>query len=347
MHYRKLGNTDLEISLIGLGTMTWGEQNTLEQAMEQLDIAFEKGINFIDTAELYPVPPHPKTQGLTEQYIGIWLQQKNIREQIILASKVAGPGIFHIRDGKSRLNKKNITQALEDSLIRLKTDYLDLYQVHWPDRKANFFGKLGYLYLPDAEDTVTIQETLSILASFVKAGKIRHIGISNETPWGTMQYLTQAQQHHYPKIVSIQNPYNLLNRSFEIGLSEFSHREQIGLLAYSPLGFGVLSGKYLNHQKQPNARLNLPKFSGYTRYFSVQGIAATQAYVNLAYEHRIKPAQLALAFIHSRPFTSSTIIGATDTLQLIENINSIETVLNKDILTKIEQIHELYSNPCP
>ena len=346
MKYKTLGNTDIKTSLICLGTMTFGEQNSEPEAHQQMDLALDYGINFFDTAELYAIPPKPETQGLTERYIGSWFKKHNNRDKIVLASKVAGPGagwIDHIRNGP-RLNREHMTAALDASLSRLQTDYIYLYQIHWPERNTNYFGKLGYEH--DAtEQVIKIEETLSVLNDFVKAGKIRQIGISNETPWGVMQYLMLAEKHNWPRIVSIQNPYNLLNRSFEIGLSEMAIREQVGLLAYSPLGFGVLSGKYLNNQKPDGARLSL--FPDYMRYSNENGIAATAAYAELAKDNNLTPTQLALAFINQQQFTTANIIGATTLEQLKENIETVDIVLAEDVLNEIELIHQRYTIPCP
>ncbi|MGV6816342.1 MAG: NADP(H)-dependent aldo-keto reductase [Thiotrichales bacterium] len=345
MKYRKLGNTNIDVSVICLGTMTYGEQNTEAQAHEQLDFAVSQGVNFIDTAELYAVPPKPETYGLTEQYIGSWLQQHGNRDQLIIASKVAGPGEFvrHIRGGP-QLNRQHMTEALNNSLKRLQTDYLDLYQIHWPSRPTNYFGQLGF-ECADLADGTPIEETLEVLNDFVQAGKVRHIGISNETPWGTMKYLELAERYGWPRIVSVQNPYSLLNRSYEVGLAEVSCRENAGLLAYSPLGFGVLSGKYLDNSAAPDARLNL--YKNYDRYSNEQGVAATRAYVELARSQGLTPAVLALAFVNSRPFLTSNIIGATTMAQLRENIASIDIDLTEEVLAGIEEIHQQYSNPCP
>jgi aryl-alcohol dehydrogenase-like predicted oxidoreductase len=346
MKYVELGNTSIEVSKICLGTMTWGEQNTSDQAFEQLDLAMESGINFIDTAELYPIPPKGETYGDTEYIIGDWMQKRNNRDEIILASKVCGKSNWtpHIREGKACFDRSNINAAIDASLTRLKTDYIDLYQLHWPDRNSNFFGKLGYIHAED-EDIPSMEETLETLDDLVKAGKIRHIGLSNETPWGTMQMLKLAEQKNLPKIVSIQNPYSLLNRSFEIGLAEIACREKVGLLPYSPLGFGVLSGKYLDGKMPNGSRLKL--FREYNRYTKEQGVKATEAYVALAKEHNLKPAQMALAFCNTRPFVTSTIVGATTLEQLEENIESIDVELSDEVLDGIEQIHIVYSNPSP
>ena len=346
MEYNNLGQTDIKVSQICLGTMTWGEQNTEEEAHQQLNYAIESGINFIDVAEMYPVPPREETYGLTESYIGNWLSKRKDREKIILASKVAAKAEWlpYIRGGQIKLDKKNIVQALEDSLRRLKTDYIDLYQMHWPDRDTNFFGKLAYYHAPE-KDGIPIAETLAVLDELVKQGKIRAIGISNETPWGCAEYLRISREKELPRIVSIQNPYNLLNRTFEIGISEFSHREQVGLLAYSPLAFGALSGKYLNNQKPEGARLTL--FERFNRYLNPQATKATEAYVNLAKKNDLDPSQMALSYVSSRPFLTSNIIGATSMEQLKMDIESINIELSDDVIKDIESIHEKIPNPAP
>lgn len=350
MQYRQLGNSDLTISELCLGTMTWGEQNTQDEAFEQLDYAVAQGINFIDTAEMYPVPPKPETQGATETIIGNWLAARANRDKVIIASKVSGraPWLSYIRDdmnnGETRLNRQNISAAIDTSLQRLQTDYLDVYQLHWPDRQTNYFGQLGYKH-PKDDDGVELVETLSAMADLVKAGKIRHIGLSNETPWGLMQYLRLAEQHNLPKPVSIQNPYNLLNRTFEVGLAECALRENVPLLAYSPLAFGVLSGKYLNGARPENARLSL--FDRFIRYTGNEADAAVEAYLNVAKKHNLDAAQMALAFVNRQPFLGSNIIGATSMQQLKSNIASAEVVLNKDVLKDIEAVHQQWANPCP
>ena len=346
MEYNNLGQTDIKVSQICLGTMTWGEQNTEEEAHQQLNYAIESGINFIDVAEMYPVPPREETYGLTESYIGNWLSKRKDRDKIILASKVAAKAEWlpYIRGGQIKLDKKNIVQALEDSLRRLKTDYIDLYQMHWPDRDTNFFGKLAYYHAPE-KDGISIAETLAVLDELVKQGKIRAIGISNETPWGCAEYLRISREKELPRIVSIQNPYNLLNRTFEIGISEFSHREQVGLLAYSPLAFGALSGKYLNNQKPEGARLTL--FERFNRYLNPQATEATEAYVNLAKKNDLDPSQMALSYVSSRPFLTSNIIGATSMEQLKMDIESINIELSDDVIKDIESIHEKIPNPAP
>ena len=348
MKYSVLGNTDLKVSRICLGSMTWGEQNTEAEAHTQLDYALNEGINFIDTAEMYSVPPKAETYGRTETYIGNWLKKRQNRDNVILATKVSGPGEkFNYAYGRPCLNRHNIHQAVEGSLQRLQTDYIDLYQVHWPDRSTNFFGQLGYIH-DDNQDNTPIEETLDALGELVKAGKIRYVGVSNETPWGVMAYLKRAAHGKNPRIVSIQNPYSLLNRTYEVGLAEISHREKVGLLAYSPLGFGVLSGKYLNGMRPAGAKLSLTSFKDYQRYTKhEQANMATAAYVQLAKEHGLEPAQMALAYVNSRSFLTSTIIGATTMEQLKTDIASIDLELEEDVVDAIEAIHEQHPNPCP
>ena len=344
MQYRKLGHTDIEVSVICLGTMTWGEQNTESQAHAQLDYAIAAGVNFIDAAEMYPVPPSQETQGMTETILGNWLAKRSDRDQLIIATKVAGPGMMPYLRGGPKLDRRHIEQAVNDSLQRLQTDYIDLYQVHWPARSTNFFGKLGYAHQTE-KHVPAIDDTLAILSDLVSAGKIRYLGISNETPWGLMQYLHSAERAQQPRIVSIQNPYSLLNRTFEVGLAEIACREQVGLLAYSPLGFGVLSGKYLHGQKPPGARLSL--FEYFTRYTNPIGIEATGRYVGIAGNAGIDPSVMALAYVNSRDFVTSNIIGATSMEQLKKNISSIDTTLPEDVITAIEKVHETIPNPCP
>lgn len=345
MQYRKLGQSDIDVSVICLGTMTWGQQNSEEQAHEQLDYALTQGVNFIDAAEMYPVPPMQETQGRTEQYIGSWLKARKNRDKVVLASKVSGRANWlpWIRGGP-RLSRKHIHEAIDGSLKRLQTDYLDLYQLHFPDRATNYFGELGYRHAPQADD-IAIEETVAALAGLVKSGKVRHIGISNETPWGLMDYLRAASAGSGPRIVSIQNPYSLLNRSFEVGLAECAIREQVGLLAYSPLGFGVLSGKYLNDAWPANARLTL--YKRFSRYTSERANSAVQDYVELARQHRLDPAQMALAYVNTREFLTANIIGATNMDQLRSNIASIDLALPDAVLKGIEAIHLQNPNPSP
>jgi len=346
MEFRKLGQTDTEISVICLGTMTFGKQNSEAEAHAQLDTAVAAGVNFIDTAEMYPVPPEAETFALTEQYIGNWLRKRGNREQLVIATKVAGRGDWlpWIRHDHNCLDRQNIEAAIDGSLRRLQTDYVDLYQLHWPDRSTNFFGELNYRHQPN-EHSVPIEETLRVLADLVEAGKVRHIGLSNETPWGTMKFLQLAEQCGLPRAVSIQNPYSLLNRTFEIGLAEIAHREQCGLLAYSPLGFGVLSGKYLNGARPAGARITL--FERFSRYTNPRAERATAAYVALARTHGLDPAQMALAFITGRPFVTSTVISATNLEQLRDNLDSTNIRLDDEVLEAIEAIHADNPNPTP
>lgn len=348
MQYRSLANTDLKVSAICLGTMTFGEQNTEQEGHEQLDYALEHGINFIDTAELYAIPPTAGSYGKTERVIGSWLAKRKRRDDVILASKIAGPGfewVSHIRQAKTRFNTEHITHALDASLTRLHTDYLDLYQLHWPERQTNFFGKLGFQTKVTDQELTPIHQTLEALQQQVKAGKIRHIGLSNETPWGMMQFLSIAKQYDLPVIVSIQNPYSLINRSYEIGCAEISINEQVGLLAYSPLGFGVLTGKYLYGATPENARMT--RWPHYERYNNPRAIAATQAYVELAKNAQLDPAQMALAFVNQQAFVTSNIIGATNLEQLKSNIESIDVILDDEVLNEINLIHQQYPNPAP
>jgi len=344
MKKNPLGRTGLQVSEICLGTMTWGEQNTEAQAHEQMDHALAEGINFFDAAEMYPVPPKADTQGRTEQYIGSWLKKTGKRQDIVLATKVTGPGMFPYLRGGTRLDRASVIAACEDNLRRLQTDWIDLYQIHWPQRPTNYFGKLGYEHR-DEESPVAIEETLGALDELVRQGKVRHVGISNETPWGMAEYLRLHREQALPRIASIQNPYSLLNRSFEIGLAEFAHREQVSLLAYSPLAFGVLSGKYLHGARPADGRITL--FSRFTRYTSEPAELATREYVALARQHGLDPAQMALAYVRTRPFMTSTIIGATTMVQLRSNIASARLTLARDVLQGLEDIHHRHTIPCP
>ncbi len=352
MKYRNLGNTDLKVSVLGLGTMTWGHQNSEADAHEQLDYALSQGVNLVDAAEMYPTPTRPDTWGNTERFIGNWLTRTKRRNDIVLTSKIVGPSRRgpqpgHIRNGKTRHDRKNIVEALDGSLSRLQTDYIDLYQLHWPDRSTNYFGLRDYPWVEN-EESVAIEETLSTLAEQVKAGKIRHIGVSNETPWGVAQFLKHSERLGLPRIVSIQNPYSLLNRQFEVGLSEFSHRERVGLLAYSPLAFGVLSGKYLNGAQPVGARLSPGSlYGGFARYGSAEGVRAVSDYVGLARQHNLSPAQLALSFVIHRPFVTSALTGATTLPQLRENLGSLEVQLHDDLVAGINAIHARLPNPAP
>ena len=347
MRYKMLGNSGINVSIICLGTMTYGEQNTEKEGHRQLDYAIDKGVNFIDSAELYAIPPKVETYGKTESIIGSWLSMRGRRNEVILASKIAGGGewVNHIRGGKTRFTEDYITEAISASLKRLRTDYIDLYQLHWPERNTNYFGKLGYEAGGKEAALTPIAETLRALKKQVEAGKIRYVGLSNETPWGIMQFLTLAKEYDLPVIVSVQNPYNLLNRSYEIGNAEISHRENVSLLAYSPLGFGVLSGKYLNNKKPAEARIT--KWPNYVRYSSEQGIAATGSYVGLAMKYGLDPAQMALAFVNAQSFVASNIIGATTMLQLESNIASVDIQLSRELRSDIEEVHNKYPNPSP
>ena len=346
MRYRPLGRTDIRVSELCLGTMTFGEQNTEADAFQQLDRAVDVGINFIDTAEMYPVPPMAQTQGLTETYIGNWLAARGNRDTLILATKVAGPADWmpHPRGAGGRLDRANIEAALDASLRRLRTDYVDLYQLHWPDRDTNYFGKLGYQH-SEPDNSVPLLDTLSALDDLVKAGKIRHVGLSNETPWGTMHALALAEQHGLPRMVSIQNPYNLLNRTFEIGLAEVAMREHCGLLAYSPLAFGMLTGKYQDGARPEGARLTL--YARFDRYTNPQAIAATDRYMAIASRHGLDPSQMALAWVTSRPFVTSNIIGATTMAQLEVNLASTDLTLTDEVIAEIEAAHVMQPNPSP
>ena len=350
MNYKELGNTDLKVSSICLGTMTWGNQNTQKEAFEQMDYALDQGVNFFDTAELYPVPMDAKYRGKTSQFIGEWFLKTKKRDKIILADKVAGgsPMSWMRSAGveKTSLSKKQIEFAADRSLKDLKTDYIDLYQVHWPDRPAGpFSGKLEYEH-KDTDDFVSIEETLDALNNLVKAGKVKHIGISNETAWGTSQYLKLAEQKKLTKIVSIQNAYNFLNRAFEVGLSEIAIREKIGLLAYSPLGSGYLSGKYRNGAMPKNSRMDL-FYDFWGRYRTLHSGKAIEEYWNLSKEFNLNLAQMAIKFCEIQLFVTSVIIGATSMEQLKTNIDSVNINLDQEIIKKIGEIHKKYPNPCP
>lgn len=346
MHYHRIPHSSLEISTLGLGTMTFGEQNSEADAHAQLDYAVHQGVNLIDVAEMYPVPPRPETQGLTETYVGNWLKQRGNREKLVIATKVSGPSRNNdagIRPNQI-LDRRNIRDALDASLKRLQTDYIDLYQVHWPQRTTNCFGKLGYTWTDNAVP-VTLLETLEALTEFQRAGKIRYIGVSNETPWGVMRYLQLAEKHDLPRIVTIQNPYSLVNRSYEVGLAEITQREGVELLAYSCLGFGTLTGKYLNGAKPAGARNTL--FSRFTRYSGEQTQLAVAAYVDIAKRHNLDPAQMALAFVRRQPFVASTLLGATTLEQLKTNLESLHVDLSEDVLEELEAVNRVYTYPAP
>lgn len=345
MQYRQLGTTNLRVSQICLGSMNWGEQNTEKEAHQQLDYAVSKGINFIDTAEIYPIPPRKESQGRTETYIGNWLKRKKGRDKLIIATKVTSRSTStYLRGGKiPRPDRKNIKVAIEGSLRRLQTDYIDLYQVHWPDRKTNFFGERGYKH--DRNDKpVPIQETLSALSELVKEGKIRHIGVSNETAWGVVEYLKLHKEKALRRIQSIQNPYGLIMREYEIALAEISIREKISLLVYSPLSFGVLTGKYLGGKFPKGSRFDYTK-RNQERYNPPHAQSVIQAYVDLAKKSGLHPAQMAIAFVDSRDFVTSTIIGARTMNQLKIDIDSVDVKLSKEVLDEIDNIHKLHPNP--
>ena len=347
MIYSKLGHTDIEVSKICLGTMTFGEQNTESEAHDQLNFSLENGVNFIDTAEMYPVPPNAKTQGLTEKYIGSWLKKSNNRHNVIIASKVTGPApdFSYIRNSL-KIDKKNIEQAIIKNLQRLNTDYIDLYQIHWPQRQTNYFGQLNYKYSKENINEIidNLNESYETLNDLMKSGKIRSIGLSNDTSWGAMKFLEISKEKSFEKVVSIQNPYSLLNRSYEINMAEIAEMENIKLLAYSPLGFGMLTGKYINN-KPKNSRLSL--FNRFDRYSNKNSKNATIEYVEIAKKHNITPTQLALAFVNRQPFVTSNIIGATNLSQLDENIKSINVILDEEILSEIESVHANQPNPAP
>jgi aryl-alcohol dehydrogenase-like predicted oxidoreductase len=345
MEFRKLGKSDISVSVICLGTMTWGHQNTIEEAHEQLNYALDHEVNFIDTAEMYPVPANKDTYALTEKIIGKWDKLKTQRDKVVLTSKIVGPfWEDYVRGGKNGFSKAHLTKAIEDSLLRLGTDYVDLYQLHWPERKTNYFGQLGYTP-QDEEPWTPIDEVLETLDEIKKSGKVREFGLSNETPWGTMEFLRISGEKRLPRMASVQNPYNLLNRSYEVGMAEVSHREQCGLLAYSPMAFGALSGKYLGGKKPKDGRLTLWDY--FSRYSNEQAVSATEKYAEIAKKYGISLAQMSLAFVNDRPFVTSNIIGATKMDQLKENISSISLKLSDEILKEIDAIHVEHSNPSP
>lgn len=349
MDYRKLGDSDLSVSAICLGSMTWGEQNTEAEGHAQLDYAFDCGVNFVDTAEIYSIPPRRQTQGSTERIIGSWLAARRNRDKVIIATKVAGRGDANwLRPGGvgTVLDAANINVAIEGSLTRLQTDYIDLYQLHWPDRSLPLWGTGGTIYRrPTKRDEVPIEETLESLARLVKAGKVRHIGLSNETPWGVARFLRAAELGRGPRVVTVQNAYNLLNRTFEMGLAEFAEREHVGLLAYSPLAQGYLTGKYQGGARPPGARTTL--FERAQRYEQPEVEQAISAYLALARDIGVDPAQLAIAFVTSRPFVTSNIIGATTMAQLKTDLASVEFAITPEIERRIDAIHAVYSNPAP
>ena len=345
MKYTTLPNSDIKVSKICLGTMTFGQQNTEADGHAQMDYALEKGVNFFDTAEMYSVPAREETYGSTEKILGTWFKKTGKREEIVLASKIAGPNpnFTYMRE-KMDFSPASIKFALDQSLTRLQTDYIDIYQLHWPERKANFFGQRSFKVQEDAwEDN--IHSVLETLDGFIKEGKINHIGLSNETPWGIMRFLEESKYQNLPRIKTIQNPYSLLNRLFEVGSSEVCVRENVGLLAYSPLAFGVLSGKFLSGESHPNARIKL--FPQFARYNSAQCTDATRLYQEIAHQHGLTLTELALAFVEEQAFVTSTIIGATTIEQLKENIATIDVVLSDEILKAIDEVQAIIPNPAP
>jgi len=346
MNYRKLGNTDLDVSTICLGTMTWGEQNTQEEGFEQMDYALDQGINFFDAAEIYPSPSKKETYGETEKIIGNWFNKRKNRNKVILATKISGPGMSYIRDGGLQFSKENFSLAIENSLKRLKTNYIDLYQLHWPERKTNFFGKLGYEHKDNSNEWNNFENILTNLEKFIKQGKIRYIGLSNETSWGLSKFLEVSKLKSLPKMVTVQNPYNLLCRTYEVGMAEISIREKSGLLAYSPLAGGFLTGKYRNNNSPENSRQKL--FADYyTRYSKPNASPVIEKYFNIAKKFNLDFAQMSLKFCEIQPFMTSVIIGATTMEQLKINIESVNVNLSDEIIKDINHIQKLYPNPCP
>jgi aryl-alcohol dehydrogenase-like predicted oxidoreductase len=345
MKFRKLGTTDIDVSLICLGTMTWGTQNTEKDAFEQMDYAVSQGINFFDTAEIYSVPPTSDSYGKTEVMIGNWFEKRKNRDKIILASKVAGPGCDWIRGGGNNFDEKKIGEAIDGSLKRLKTDYIDLYQLHWPERSTNFFGRRDYLFNNKEGNWNSFESILEALEKFIKSGKIRHIGMSNETPYGLSRYLEISKNKGAPRMMSVQNPYNLVNRTYEIGMSEISIREKCGLLVYYPLAAGGLSGKYRNGKMPKDSRMAL--FKGWERHLNPLAMQAYDKYFKLAKDFNLTMVQLAQSFVNSRPFVTSNIIGATTMEQLKENVESINIEFTDEMMDKVNEIHNNNPNPSP
>ena len=346
MNYRKLGDTDLKVSTICLGTMTWGEQNSENEAFDQMDYALHQGVNFWDTAEIYSVPPKKETYGHTETIIGNWFKKSKRRDEVILASKVAGPARSYIRNGENSFVGKNLREALDGSLKRLQTDYIDLYQLHWPERNVNSFGKLGYNHMEDEKEWNNFEDTLENLKKYIDEGKIRFIGISNETPWGTTKFLQVSKEKNLPRMMSIQNPYNLLNRTYEIGLAEISIRDKVGLLAYSPLASGYLSGKYRNNQLPKNSRIERDG-DFWTRYDKPNTNKAVDKYFEISKKYNLNFAQMSLKFCEIQKFVTSVIIGATTMEQLKTDIESVNVKLSEEIEKEINNVQKIYPNPCP
>ena len=344
MNYKKLGNTDLDVSTICLGTMTWGEQNTPDEAFEQMDFALSNGVNFWDTAELYAVPPRKETYGDTEEIIGNWFEKTKKRKEVILATKVAGPARDYLRNGENSFTGPNLESALNNSLKRLKTDYIDLYQLHWPERNVNNFGRLGYVHKEN--DWNNFEDVLGELDKYIKAGKIRYVGLSNETPWGVLNYLQLSKDKNLPRMMSIQNPYSLLNRSYEVGLAEVSIREKIGCLAYSPLASGYLTGKYRNKNFPKGSRMERD-FDFWTRYRKPNTEAAVELYFKICEKHNLNMTQMSIKFCEIQEFMTSVIIGATTMEQLKSDIESVNVNLSNDVIEEINQVQTIYPNPCP
>ena len=345
MNYKKLGNTDIDVSTICLGTMTWGEQNSEAEGFEQMDYALSQGVNFWDTAELYAIPPKESTYGKTEEVIGNWFEKTKKRSEVVLATKVAGPGLDWIRGGGNQYDEKNLNDAVNGSLKRLKTDYIDLYQLHWPERKSNFFGRLSYQH-KDENDWNRFEDILNSFDKIIKSGKIRYVGLSNETAWGLSKFLEISKLNNLPRMMSVQNPYSLLNRSYEIGLAEVSIREKSGLLAYSPLAFGYLTGKYLNGKLPQNSRMKM--FGNqFVRYKTDNGQLAVVKYNQIANKYGLNFAQMSLKFCELQPFMTSVIIGATTMDQLKTDIESVNINLSEEVINEINEVQKIYPNPCP
>ena len=346
MNYKKLGSTDVDVSTICLGTMTWGEQNSKADGFEQMDYAIDNGVNFWDTAEIYAIPMREETYGETENIIGEWFKKSKKRDKVILATKVSGPtSKEYIRGGGCSYDKKSMSEALEKSLKRMQTDYIDLYQLHWPERNTNFFGKQGYEHDSNEKNWIAFEEILENLKKFVDAGKIRYVGLSNETAWGLAKCLELSKLKNLPKMMAVQNPYNLLNRTYEVGLAEISVREQSGLLAYSPLAFGYLTGKYRNNNMPKGSRIDL--FKDFTRYNNENSIKAIEEYYKISQKFNLDFAQMSIKFCEIQPFVTSVIIGATTMQQLKTNVESVNVKLNNEIINEINEIQKIYPNPCP
>ena len=346
MQYQMLPQLNEKVSKICLGTMTWGQQNTEIQAHEQMDMALSEGVNFWDTAEMYPSPPDKDKQGDTERFMGTWFNKTKQRDKVILASKIS-PMDF-LRDGQTRFNDEHISSAIDGNLQRLQTDYIDIYQLHWPERQANFFSQLGYteeMASQPLDDLTPFLETIQALNDEIKKGRIRAYGLSNDTAWGLMRYLWEADKNGLIAPITVQNPYSLLNRLYEVAMAEITHRENVGLLAYSPLGFGVLSGKYLDGKRPTGARLTM--YDRFARYTNEQALSATAQYAKIAADAGLDMAQMALAFVNSRSFVTSNIIGSTTIEQLKSNIDSIHLTLSSEVLEAIEAVHTQHPNPSP